>query len=262
MISRLVTAIAGISCFAGAFALAPPLAADLHKPAQWLVRPAVLPFAWRDLQDATRTGDATEAFARAQRIAQLLPSWTDGQIVFAYRFATDAGNADPDAAGRGEAAWRRLQAALAWLEAARSTAGDREVELLQAMAMLPEVAVGQQPALAERLREAGGAAALGDHYLRQAEELTASLAVREQRTFLTVQMAAGLLALDPIAERPRAILVLETGIRRSRDVRDRELATEWARRLELVVRHLRGEEVDLGAVRADRRMAPLLPFLR
>lgn len=257
MIDRRSTGLAAASCFLGALLLEPPAPAALRESAQWLLRPAVLPFAWRDLQEATRSGDGAEAFARAQQILHLLPSWTDAQIVFAFRFATGDGAALAPAAAA-EAARERLRVALAWLESARRTAGAREVELLQAMALLPEIAVGQQPGLEALLSAEGGAAGLADRYLASAERISASAAVREQRTFLTPTVAAGLLAID---DRRGAIAVLEAGIARSADVRDAATATQWAERLREVVRFLRGEEVDLAAVAADPRMAPLLPHL-
>ncbi|MCA8975438.1 MAG: hypothetical protein KDC98_12010 [Planctomycetes bacterium] len=258
MTGRLAVAIVGAGCFAGAFTLAPPTAHNLREPIHWLVRPAVLPFAWRDLQDAFRSGDPGEALARAQRILQLLPAWTDGQIVFSYRFATEGATASEAPADRAAAAWRRLQIALAWLESTRRTAGRREVELLQAMAMLPEIALAREPGLEPFLRRAGGASAMANRYLEEAERISDSPTIREQRTFLTPTLAAGHLATG---DRIGAIAVLDNGIARSTDVADRELATEWAALLTLVVRHLRGEEIDLTAVRADSRMTPLLPYL-
>jgi len=259
MITRMLTAIVGAGCLGGAFALTPPDGAQWREPLRWLLRPAVLPFAWRDLEDAIRTGNAAESFARAQRILRLLPGWTDGQIVFSYRFVTGGGDAHATPATRAEHAWRRLQAALAWLEAARATAGNREGELLQAMAMLPEGAQAQWPGLGPWLRQDGGATAIADRYLAEAERVTASPAIREQRTFLTARLAAGLLA---IGDRNGAIALLENGISRSADLRDRALATEWATRLRECIRHLRGEKTDLTALKADRRMSPLLPYLR
>ncbi|MCA8951591.1 MAG: hypothetical protein KDE27_18940 [Planctomycetes bacterium] len=260
MIARGASGLLGAGCLAGAFALAPPSFAALREFGLWLLRPAALPFAWRDLERAAADGDAAETFGRAQQILHLLPSWTDAQVVFAFRFATDDGNARTgDSAARARAAGERMQVALAWLESARASAGRREPELLEAMAMLPEVLVQQYPGLRPELAAAGGAAGYADRYLAEAERISGSPAVREQRTYLTPMVAAGLLAAG---RRQDAIAVLTTGIARAADARDRETATEWAARLDEVRRSLRGEAVDLGAVRADVRMAPLLPYLR
>jgi len=191
----------------------------------------------------------------------LLPGWTDGHIVFAYRFATDGGNLAVPADERAGLALRRLQIALAWLESARAHAGRRELELLQAMAFLPEVAVAQEGGLAELLQQSqkGGAMALADHYLAAAERLGQSPALREQRTFLAPLLCAGYLAAG---DRQTAIAVLDAAITRSADVRDRALATEWCARLVEVRSALQGEPVDLTAVRADARFAALLHHLR
>jgi hypothetical protein len=241
---------------AAAFGAAPAPAA-LREFAAWLVRPAVLPFAWRGLGEAIERGDGEEAFARAQRILHLLPGWTDGHFVFAYRFALDAGIDDGEAA-------LRLQVALGWLDAARASAGRRELELLQALAFLPEIACRQRPALAARLAQdlglPGGAEALADRWLAEAERRFPSAAVREQRTFHTPALAGALLTAG---DRTAAIAALETAIARADEVRDRELAAEWRERLAETVRWLRGDRaVDLTAVRADRRLEPLWPHLR
>ena len=151
-----------------------------------------------------------------------------------------------------------MQVALTWLGSVRETAGRREVEVLQAMAMLPEVVAHGEPAVLAKLPP-GGAAGMADRFLAAAERLSEGPWVREQRTFMIPRVAAGLLASG---RRQSALAVLESGISRSTDVRERELATEWADRLRLIVRHLRGEEVDLAPVRADSRMSPLLPHLR
>jgi len=241
-----------------AWVVAPPTPAVWRQLAGAFVRPALLPFTWAALAEAQRSGDDAEYFARARQLLDLMPTWTDGHAVFAYRLALDERRAAADPTGAD--AWRRLQTALAWLESARADAGRREVELLQTMAFLPEVACRQQPALAERLAAGGGAAALADRYLAQAERLRGSPEVREQRTFLAPKLAAGLLAAG---ERAQALGVLATAISRSAEVRDRQLATEWATRLDEVRRWLAGDtDVDLGAVYDDPRFEPLWPHLR
>lgn len=249
---------AAFGCMSLAWLAAPPTPAAVQELAASLVRPAMLPFTWTALDQARRSGDEAEYFARARQLLDLMPTWTDGETVFAYRLALDRHAAA--AVDGGEDAWRRLQLALAWLEAAREHAGRREINLLQTMAFLPEVAEMQQPELAERLRPTGGAAALADRYLAEAERLHGSPEVRERRTFLAPKLAAGLLAAG---DRSEARAVLDTAIARSAEVRDRELATEWRQRLDEVRRRLDGDaSVDLTAVRADPRFQPLLPYLR
>jgi hypothetical protein len=249
---------AAAACYFGAGLLCPPSGAVMREFAAWFVRPATLPFAWSALGEAQQNGNAVELFARARQILHLLPTWTDGYSVFACNFALDEALATTDTL-RVQRAHQRLQVALAWLEDARASAGRREGELLQTMAFLPELAVRQEPGLAALLPP-GGAAALADRYLDAAEVLTPNAAVREQRTFLGPLLAAGFLASG---DRQRALLVLGKAIDRSADVRDQSLAAEWRQRLLEVCRYLRGEaSVDLEAVHADPRMAPLLPYLR
>ena len=239
-----------------ATALAAPTPAIVGEFVAWLARPAVLPFAWHALGDASQRGSASETFARAQQILRLLPRWADGHAAFAYRFALAA----DAAADRPELALQRLDAAMAWLAAARAGAGRRAHELLQAMAFLPDVAVRQQPGLAELLAPRGGAAGLADACFAELERRFPSAARHEQRTFFAPQLAASLLGAGDLNG---ARAVLQTAIERAAVVRDQELAGPWSLRLREVLRRLDGDRtVDLTAVRADTRMTPLVPFLR
>lgn len=251
---------AAAACLAGAIVLAAPTHADATEVAAWFVRPLTLPFAWRAFEESNREGDPAEAFARGQRIMQLLPQWTDGYAAFAYRYALAGSPPGTAPALRVQNAHERLDVAMAWLESARPGSGRREIDLLQALAFLPDVAVRQEPALGPQLRDGRGPAAIADDYMAIAEQKFPSAAVREQRTFYGPTLAGGLLAAGDVAG---ARHVLQTAIDRSREVRDQPLATEWRARLVEAERWLAGgHDVDLTAVRADLRMAPLLPFLR
>lgn len=232
---------------------------ELRELGAAVVRPAVLPFAWRSLVDAGRTADPVEAFARAQHLMRFLPAWIDGHCAFAYRYALSEEPEVTDERQRGERARVRLELAMAWLESVRPRAGRHELDLLQALAFLPEVASRREPALAALLATSGGAAAMADPWLAEAERRFPTAAVREQRTFFAPTLAAGLLAAG---DRSGAIAVLLAAIERGRDVRDQELATVWRQRLQDVVARLRGAPVDLAAVAADARFALLLPHLR
>ena len=249
-----------LAALAGALAIAPPTVEDLREAAAMAVRPAVLPFAWQGLLEAEQHGEPAEAFARAQYLMQLLPQWADGFAAFAYGYvlAEDAASA-ADAAHRSERRHARLQLAMAWMDAARAAAGRHEPSLLLALAFLPDFAVQQDPELAPRLPP-GGAAGLADRYLAELEQRFPSAAARDQRTFFAPRLAAALLGAG---NRDAAVAVLRQAIVRSGDARDQALATAWRTRLEEVVRWLLGDRtIDLAAVRADSRMAPLLPHLR
>lgn len=251
---------AALVCAVAANLLVLPRWDDLRELAARLVRPIAVPLAWSGWDRACRDGDANEAFARGQQLLRLVPTWTDGHAVFAFRFALDDDDVRMASADeRASAALRRLETALAWLEGARADAGRREVDLLQAMALLPEVAAAREPGLEALLRPRGGSSALADRHLAAIEELSPGPANREQRTFFAPRLAAGLLASG---DRTRAVAVLDAAIARSEEVRDRALAAEWRERLREIRAALRGETVDLTAVRSDPRMAPLLPHLR
>lgn len=258
---RTVGNVVALACTIAAPILCPPSWADVREFGAWFVRPIALPLAFGAMTEAQRAGDTTEAFARGQQVLQLVPRWTDGHAVFAYRYVLDdVATASADEATRAATMRRRLLTALAWLEDARATAGRHEVDLVLAMAFLPQVAALQLPALDHELRDRGGVAGVADGYLEAAERLRPSAAIREQRTFFLPQLAAALLANGA---HDRAIQVLDTAIARSTDVRDRDLAAEWRTRLTEARRFLGGDhDVDLTAVLADPRFAPLYRWLR
>jgi len=248
-----------LALFAASAALLPPTTARVREFASWFARPATLPFSWRALQEAATAGDAEEAFARGQRIMQLLPQWVEGHCAFAFRYALtedDSVTAEQAAA----AAERRLHVALAQIAQARAFAGDREPDLLQSSALLIDIACRRFEGLAERLQARGGAMVLADRYLAEAERLFPSAALREQRTFRTPLLAAALLQAGRTRD---AIDVLRAAIDRAAEVRDRQLATEWAARLQEAIGWLSGDRtVDRTEIFADRRLAPLWPHLR
>lgn len=254
----LAMAVAALATGGACWLLAPTLA-DLGRPATALARPVWLPFQWQALGDAARAGDAGEALARAQQLMALVPEWVDGYVVFACQFVLDGDPVHLPTAARGEAGWQRLQIALAWLEAARPAVGRREFELLERMALLPELAAANVPGLADRLRAEGGAARLADHYLAEAERLGAGAALRENRTFRAVELAAALL---DAGDRRGALAALTDAVRRAAVIRDPEAAAEWRRLLGIVLDHMHGQPVDLDPLRHDPRMAPLLQHLR
>jgi hypothetical protein len=247
--------------FAGAMAVLPPTASGLRNFGNWCLRPARLPFAWQAMQTAADSGDSQEVFARGQQLMQLVPAWTDGHSAMVYRYVLthEVGETPGDSA---IAAEKRLQVGLALLEQARSSAGKREYSLLHAAAYLPDVACRQLPGLAERLqnKQAGGAAAIADHYFREAARLFPTPAIKEQQLWYAPQLAASLLACGA---KTAAIAVLDDAIVHAPEMRDKQLATPWAARLQEVVAWLRGDHtVDLQEVFEDRRFVLLQPFLR
>jgi hypothetical protein len=226
--------------------------------AQALVRPLVLPFLWRSLDDANRTGDPAEAFTKAQLLLRATPGWTDGHTVFAYRYALDGGDTVLPAAARARAAADRLQVALAVLEDARSTCGPRQAELLWSMAWLVELAVRQEPALQTLLPE--DPVILADRYLADAERLGAGRLVREQRLFDLPRLCAAFLRSG---DRVRALELLDEGIRRCATMSDPAITGDWRQTLARVRRALAGDPtVDRAALRADIRLQSLATFLR
>lgn len=246
-----------VALFGGAAAMLPPADARIADFASWVARPARLPFAWQALAAANRGGEGSEAFARGQQILALVPSWTLGHAAFAYRYVLTQDTRGPAAAVAAQAE-RRLIVALTWMERARQQAGKRELELLHSAAFLAPIACRAFPGL-EDLLPPGGAAAITDACLQEAERLSPTAAVQEQRLFHTPTLAAALL---DAGERNAATELLREASARSLQARDQQLAREWRARVDEVVRWLQGDEQALDAVAADPRFEPLWPHLR
>ncbi len=247
--------------FAGAAALLPPPVDGLRNFGNWCLRPARLPFAWQAMQDAATNGDAREVFARGQQIMQLVPSWTDGHSAMVYRYVLTHDDSE-DANHVAEAAEKRLFAGLARLEEARKHAGQREYGLLFAAANLPDIACAHFPGLSERLqqRQAGGAAAIANHYFELANRLFPSPAVHEQQLWYAPTLAASMLACGLTTT---ALDILDRAITQAPQIRNRELATSWTNRLREVVAWLRGDRaINLDKVFSDKRFEIIRPYLQ
>ena len=246
-----------IAVFGGAAAMLTPAAERFEEFASWFARPARLPFAWQAVAAADRDGDANEAFARGQQILDLVPAWTLGHAAFAYRYALT-----PDTGGQPEAvarrAHRRLMVALAWLEAARADAGEREAELLHSAAFLAPIACRQFPGL-DAMLPVGGAAAMTDRFFKEAERLFPGPVTREQRLFHVPTLAGALL---DAGQRRQAIELLQAALERAPQARDVQLAREWGDRVAEVLLALRGEPVAIGPVLSDPRFEPLWRYVR
>lgn len=235
--------------------LANPSAECLRETATWLLRPAVLPHAWQAVEQAQQQGDASELFARGQQLLRWLPSWSDGQLVVAYRYALGS-EAQPVAP---EVAAQRLLTALAYLDAVRETPRARLSTLLQTMSMLPLVAELREPRIAESLRSYGGPAGLADHYLALAEQLTGARSAREQRLFLVPRLAAGLLERHAHAN---AINLLQAAIQQAAQSDDAAVLA-WRELLVMALRRLTGDRSQADAeLLADERFAHLAAYLR
>lgn len=253
-------AILGLVLWATALWLAPPKASTATTVVTNAVRPAMLPFLWRSLREAERTGSATEAFAAARALMALLPQWTDGHLVFAWRFVLGGDQVlGADAAQRAAA---RLQTALAFLAEARGQQPAREVDLLIGTSFLIELAAQHHPGIGAFLGDGVAAepAVLADRYLEQAEKTTgAGRSVREARIFKVPGLLVGLLRHG---ERDRAIEVLDAVLPRIAQVQDPELRAEWEVLMRKVRARLMGGAVDLDELAVDPRLETLVPLLR
>ena len=248
----------GGACWAAAAAVGGFDTAGIAAAGEAIARPLALPFLWRSLRDAAANADPAEAFAKARQLLAATPGWTDGQTVFAFRYALDGGDTILPPQEHARAAADRLRAALAMLEAARPAAGRREIELLSAMAWLVELAVRLEPAIAAALGD--DPAAVADRYLAEAEARGAGRMVQEQRLAQLPRLCAAMLRAG---EPDRAVQLLEEGMRRCDALHDSPFAAPWRATLDAVRRCLRGDPgVDRAALLADERLQPLAAFLR
>lgn len=271
-------AAACIACWAAGVHLAGSSPQAPRELARAAVRPLVLPFLWRGLADAEQRSDAAESFADSRLVLAWLPDWSDGRVLFACRYALEGDDEKLTEPLRTERAVERLAAAWAFLQQEKlealamadgSAAPERwrhtARELLSGMAFLVELAARRDPALAAALAApdsvlGGDAALVADRCLAEAEALGAGPALREQRLFAMPRLAAAFLSRG---ERRQAVELLELGIRRLDEVRDKDVAAAWRGLLLPVVTYLQGERDAVPPeVLADERVGVLLPFLR
>lgn len=259
---RALLTMAGLTALGAAISLSTPSVAHLREWSLLATRPFTLPFLWRSLRQATDSGDPAEAFARAQAVLEVLPEWTDGHAVFAWRYAIDGGNPLATGAARTAAAKERLLAALAMMQQACWRTPAKAADLLVWMAFVVELAAQREPGLGALLaadKGLGTPAQLSDRYLAEAERVSGRASIREQRIFLVPSLCAALLdAKDPGG----ALNLLDATIARCDEIRDLDLSREWKASLTAVRRRLAGDStVDPATFRDDQRLAPLLPHL-
>lgn len=252
----------GTAGWALAVGVARPRAAALPEAVRAVVRPVTLPFAFRALQEAAATGDAEETFARAQLLLDQLPRWSDGHLLFAWRFALEGGQRLIDQTPRAEATLRRLRVALAWLELARERAPDHAGSLLASMAFLVEMTVERNPELGDLLRRAEGRppARIADDYLARAETAVAgNVSAKLRRLFFTPTLVADLLrAGDP----GHARAVVQRAIDGTGAIDDPAEAARWRNSLQRLDRRLAGDRsIRNEDLASDPRLLPVLPHL-
>ena len=221
-----------------------------------LVRPLVLPFLWRTLDDAKASGDSSEVFAKARLLLEATPGWADGYLVFTYKFALDGGDLAVTGPAATRAAYERLQTALAVLEAARSSCPGKEVDLLSGMAFLVELAARRYPAITELLGE--DPVQIADRYLAVAESLDPHHSTGQQRLFLVPLLCGALLRAG---DRRATVELLDAAIDRGQALAERPLVADWLGQLDNLKKALLGDPTaDRAALADDPRLETLTPY--
>lgn len=257
----ILLALAGLGCWSAAAVIGDASLARAGEAGRMLLRPFVLPFLWRSLDDAEHRGSPAEAFARGRALTDWLGPWSDGYLWVAWRWANEGAAAPGKDAGDH---LRRLRAALVWLAEVQRQRPEVAVDLLVGTSFLVEMAARQDPGLAALLPSATAglgktAAEISDELLQAAERAGAGPTVREQRLFAM----PGLLAvLWRRGDHQGAFALLDTAIARSATIRNQTLATEWRKTLQQLRAALSGDRsIDQQALLDDPRLAPLWPFL-
>ena len=262
---RIPLTLAGLGLWVAAAWVQHPAPTEVMAWGANLSRPTAMPFLWRGIDEASRSGNAAEALAKARRLIAAIPGWTDGYLVFSYRFALDGGELVRDPQDRLRAALDRLQVALALLEEGRENCPDRAAEILGSMAFLIDIMARNHPGLGEILEEQSGRnpSAMADDLLARAERLEAATggqSARLQRMLLVPRLCASLLRGG---SPDQALQLLDSAIARCRKLPDDEFRAEWQNLLEELRRCLLDDPAAQPAtVLADPRFAPLAPFLK
>ncbi|HLQ37786.1 MAG TPA: hypothetical protein VK348_08295, partial [Planctomycetota bacterium] len=142
---------------------------------------------------------------------------------------------------------------------------DRQVDLLESMAFLVELAARHDPAFAELLRSpteglGADAAVIADGYLAEAVQHGAGRTVREQRIFAAPRLCAALLRADA---RASAIAVADLALAAVGQVTDDDARAAWQATLGRLRAFVADPQaVPLAQLRADPALAPLLALPR
>lgn len=265
LIRRIPLTLAGIGLWATAAWISNPTPKELSAWGANLSRPTTMPFLWRGIGEASRSGNAAEALAKARLLMTAIPGWTDGYLVFSYRFALDGGELVRDPRARLRAALDRLQIALALLEEGRQNCPGRAAEILGSMAFLIDMMGRNHPGLGDLLQEQSGRSpnAMADELLAEAERLEAATggqSARLQRMLLVPRLCASLLRGG---SPDQAVQLLDSAIARCRRLTDEEFRDEWQSLLEELRRCILDDPAAQPAtLLADPRFELLAPFLK
>lgn len=252
MIARATALLAAGALLTAAQAVLP---GEPRRPAaSWitnLTRPFALPPLWRDLASATAEGRSADATAAARRIADFLPSWSDGTAMVGWLVAFDEAADAPDP----EAAAERVLTAVTWLEdrAAERAARDPRVaaDLLGTAATIAEAAFARRPDAARAAAEQGAPAPaeLAADLLGRAASLDPSHDRAERRALATLRAATTAVRLGDMARAAAALDAAHSQLRAT--------GTEFARRLATALDAI----PDLAALAADPSLLERHPDL-
>lgn len=255
-------AIGGAGCWVAALLTAGAGFDRAADTGRQLLRPFVLPFLWRAVEDADHRGSPQEAFARGRTLCDWLDRWSDGYLWVAWRWA-NGGDATPG--DDGSAHMQRLRAALAWLDEVRSDRPEVAVDVLVGTSFLVEMAARQDPGLAALMPSptqglGQSTEEVVDALLQAAEDAGAGAYVREQRLYAVPGLAA---VFWRRGDQASALALLDGAIAQCPAIRNPDFAAEWRKTLQRLRAALAGDRsIDQGPLREDPRLQPLWPMLR
>lgn len=238
-------------------ALLRPPCQTLPTSGRHLVRPLVLPFLWRGLQDARRQGGIDEYVAKGRMVMQFVPEWSTGHVHLAGQLAYEGLQAARDP----EVALGRLWAGIQLLERAMEQHPQGSEAYLRAAVAILYVQCNRHPELAEAFtRRLGNPFKLAESYMRRIPRFRDSTFLQDEIPFLVIDGIPHEILLAGANWRQVALRSTGTAMELLARVRNQDLAAPWHRSLARLDNYLRGSnDISLGKLAADPRLAKIVP---
>lgn len=253
--AQFFTSLLAAALMVGGALLRPPCQ-TLPTTGRHLVRPLVLPFLWRSLQEARHQGGIDEYVAKGRMVMQFVPEWSTGHVHLASRLAYEGLRDAQDPA----LALDRLWAGIQLLEGAMQQHPQGSEAYLRAAVAILYVQCNRHPKLAEAFtRRLGNPFKLAESYLRRIPRFAESAFLQDEIPFLVIDGMPHEILLSGANWRQVALRNTSTAMELLAKVRNQDLTAPWHRSMANLDSYLRGSnDISLRDLAADPRLAKIV----
>lgn len=257
--AQIVTILLAAALMLGGAWLRPP-SQSLPTQGRHLVRPLVLPFLWRGLQDTQRWGSIDEYVAKGRNLMRFVPEWRTGHVHLANQLAYEGVREAVDP----EAAVDRLAAGIQLLEAAMKRHPEGTETYLKAIVAFLYVQNRNHPAVADAFaRRLGNPLKLAESYWRRIPRLDQSAFLQDEIPFLIIEGIPHTILLARPNWRTASRRDIRTAIALLAKIRNRKLAAQWHQSLTNLDSYLaRSDDISLADLAKDPRLRKIVEAIR